>query len=270
MTETYRRLLRESGLPELEARILLEAAASRPRSWLLARLDENAENSVAQLARRLYARRHAGEPIAYITGEREFYSLELLISSDVLIPRPETELLVELALAHLPPQAGRAIDLGTGSGAVAIAIAKHAPDAEVWAVDSSPAALVMAERNAARHGVAVRFVRSDWLDEAPTGRFDLIVSNPPYVAEGDPHLVEGDLRFEPRAALVSGSDGLDAIRRIAHDAKTRLETGGWLLFEHGYDQAERCRDLLAAYGYDEIRSWKDLAGHARVSGGRLL
>lgn len=270
MAETYGRLLRDSGLPEMEARILLEIAAARPRSWLLARLNEPAEDSVAQLARRLYARRHAGEPIAYISGEREFYSLELLISTDVLIPRPETELLVELALTHLSPGGGRVIDLGTGSGAVAIAIAKHAPDAEVWAVDASPAALVIAERNAARHGVAVRFVHSDWLNKAPAGRFDLIVSNPPYIAEDDPHLREGDLRFEPRAALVSGADGLDAIRRIAHDAKSRLETGGWLLFEHGYDQAERCRDLLATYGYDDVRSWKDLAGHARVSGGRLL
>ncbi|HKO87762.1 MAG TPA: peptide chain release factor N(5)-glutamine methyltransferase [Burkholderiales bacterium] len=270
MAETYRRLLRESGLPELEARMLLETAASRPRTWLLARLDEQADEAVEQMARRLYARRHAGEPIAYITGEREFYSLELRITSDVLIPRPETELLVEVALTVGPQGGGRAIDLGTGSGAIAVALAHHAPDMEIWAVDISEIALVVATRNAERHGAAVRFVCSDWFKEVPAGRFDLIVSNPPYIAEDDKHLGQGDLRFEPRLALTGGPDGLDCIRRIAHESRNRLEVGGWLLFEHGYDQAERCHDLLAAYGYSEIRNWKDLAGHVRITGGRLL
>ncbi len=267
MAVTYRQLLRESGLPESEAKILLEAATARPRAWLLAHADECADENQIRIARKLYARRQAGEPIAYITGEREFYSLELAVTPDVLIPRPETELLVELAIELAPNRAGRLIDLGTGSGAVAIALAKHLPDAEVWACDISEAALNVARLNAQRHGVAVRFVRSDWLSEVPPGRFDVIVSNPPYIAAGDAHLQQGDVRFEPRQALVGGADGLDCIRAIVAQSVERLEPGGWLLFEHGYDQAARCRDLLQACGFRDVASWDDLAGIARVTGG---
>lgn len=267
MPETYRDLLRGSGLPELEAKILLEAATARPRSWLIAHADEVADARAAQLVRRLYARRHAGEPIAYITGEREFYSLELSVTPDVLIPRPETELLVELAIELAPNRAGRIIDLGTGSGAIAVALAKHLPDAEVWACDVSEAALNLAKRNAERHNAAVRFLRSDWLKEVPPGRFDLIVSNPPYIPGEDPHLAEGDVRHEPRGALIGGKDGLDCIRTIVAQSVGRIESGGWLLFEHGYDQAPRCRDLLNACGYQDVSSWMDLAGIPRVTGG---
>lgn len=267
MRESYRQLLRGSGLPELEAKILLETATARPRAWLIAHADETADETQAHLARRLFARRHAGEPVAYITGEREFYSLELAITPDVLIPRPETELLVDLAIELAPNRAGRLIDLGTGSGAVAIAMAKHLPDAEVWACDTSEAALNLARRNAERHNAVVRFVRSDWLREVPPGRFDLIVSNPPYIPADDPHLRGGDVRHEPRSALVGGQDGLDCIRDIVAQSLERLEPGGWLLFEHGYDQASRCRDLLNACGYQDVSSWTDLAGIPRVTGG---
>lgn len=268
MPETYRRLLQSSGLPELEAKILLEVATARPRAWLVARLDEIADEAQIQLVRRLYARRHAGEPVAYITGEREFYSLELTVSPDVLIPRPETELLVELAIRVAPNGAGRIIDLGTGSGAVAIALAKQLPDAEVWAADLSDKALNVARRNAERHNAAVRFLRSDWLRDVAAGRFDVIVANPPYIAADDVHLGQGDVRFEPRLALVGGPDGLEAIRAIVAQAMERLEPGGWLLFEHGYDQAGRCRDLLQSCGFQDVESWSDLAGIPRVTGGR--
>ncbi|HEY9397199.1 MAG TPA: peptide chain release factor N(5)-glutamine methyltransferase [Burkholderiales bacterium] len=267
MAETYRRLLRSSDLPELEAKILLETATARPRAWLIAHLDDEADETQVHLARRLYARRHAGEPIAYITGEREFFSLELGITPDVLIPRPETELLVELAIEMAPNRAGRVIDLGTGSGAVAIALAKHLPDAEVWACDVSDQALNVARNNAERHNAAVRFLRSDWFGGVPLGRFDVIVSNPPYVAAEDEHLEEGDVRYEPRGALVGGPDGLECIRTIVAQAVERLEPDGWLLFEHGYDQASRCRDLLHACGYQDVTSWTDLAGIPRVTGG---
>lgn len=270
MGDSYRRLVESSGLPGLEARVLLESATGRPRSWLLARMDDSAEEEIVHLVRRLYARRHAGEPIAYITGEREFYSLDFRITPDVLIPRPETELLVELALSHGLAEGGRAIDLGTGSGAIAVALAHHAPDAEIWAVDRSAQALVVAEENARRHGAGIRFIESDWFDGVPPGRFDMIVSNPPYVPACDMHLDEGDVRAEPRLALIGGDDGLDCLRSIMHQSRERLESGGWLFLEHGYDQAERCRDLLATYGYSEIRSWKDTAGHWRVTGGRML
>jgi release factor glutamine methyltransferase len=269
MAETYRHLVENSGLPGLEARVLLESAAGRPRSWLLARMDESADDQTVHLVRRLYARRQAGEPIAYITGEREFYGLDLRITPDVLIPRPETELLVELALMFGLRDGGRAIDLGTGSGAVALALAHNAPDAEIWATDISAQALTVAEGNARLHGVPIRFLQSDWFERVPPGRFDFVIANPPYVAACDMHLDQGDVRAEPRLALIGGEDGLDCIRRIAHDARGRLEAGGWLLLEHGWDQGERCRDLLAAYGYADVASWEDLSGHPRVSGGRL-
>ena len=208
------------------------------------------------------ARRKSGEPVAYILGRKEFYGLELAVNPAVLIPRPETELLVDLALRF---GFSKAVDLGTGSGAIALALKKHRPLARVVAVEASAAALVVAERNATKHSLDVEFRHGRWL-EGMEESFDLIVSNPPYVAAGDPHLA--DLRFEPIGALVSGADGLDAIRELACSAPARLAAGGWLLLEHGMGQDRAVRELLAAAGLEEATSWPDLAGIPRVSGGR--
>jgi release factor glutamine methyltransferase len=266
---TLRRLLASSNLPETEAKSLAQHALGVSRAWLVARLDDPIDVQQARTIERLYARRQGGEPVAYITGEREFHSLDFAVGPAVLIPRPETELLVDLALQTLAGRGGRVLDLGTGSGAVAVAIAHRAPDAEVWAVDASEKALDVARANAARHHAHIRFVRSDWFSRLAAERFDVIVGNPPYVAAHDPHLAAGDVRYEPRDALVSGSDGLDAIRAIVAQAARHLEAGGWLFLEHGWDQAERSRDLLAACGFHEVESWPDLAGIERVSGGTL-
>jgi release factor glutamine methyltransferase len=225
----------------------------------------------AERYRHWLERRAAGEPIAYLTGACEFYGLEFRVTPAVLIPRPETELLVDLALERLPA-AGRArvLDLGTGSGCIAVTLAHLRPQLEVWAADVSPAALEVARDNARRLLAPVRFRRSDWLAGQAGERFDLILANPPYVAAHDPHLSQGDLRFEPACALVAGEDGLDDIRRIVAAAPAHLAPGGWLLFEHGYDQARRCRALLAAAGFARVASWRDLAGIERVSGGCML
>ncbi len=215
-------------------------------------------------------RRVAGEPIAYIVGEREFYGLSFEVTPDVLIPRPETELLVELALQYMPADA-RVLDLGTGSGAIAIALAHAQPDAIVTALDASPAALAVARGNAQRHSVAVELLHSDWFAALAVPRdmrqFDVIVSNPPYIVAGDPHLTQGDLRFEPADALTDHADGLSALRTIVSGAMSHLVAGGWLFVEHGYDQAAAVRTLLAEQGFVDGQSWKDLAGIERVSGG---
>jgi len=268
VTRTVGALLAESGLPAIEAQALAAHVLGISRAALLAEPGRRIDAEAARRAERLFHRRRAGEPVAYLTGEREFHGLPLRVTPDVLIPRPETELLVDLALERLPNRTGRVLDLGTGSGAVAVAIAHEAPDAEIVAVDASAAALDVARENARRHGAVIRLVRGDWFSGLAGERFDLIVSNPPYVASGDAHLGEGDLRFEPEEALVGGVDGLDAIRTILAGARSHLVPGGWLLFEHGYDQAERCRSLLGMYGYAGIATWPDLAGILRVSGGR--
>jgi release factor glutamine methyltransferase len=269
---TIASLLAASELPPLEAQVLAAHALGIPRASLLADQRRALSDDEARRVERLFHRRRAGEPVAYLTGEREFFGLSLSVTPDVLIPRPETELLVALAL-ELAPEGARVLDLGTGSGAVAIAIAHEDPDAEVVAVDTSADALAVARENARRHGATIRFVYGDWVasvaSRAKDGRFDLIVANPPYIAEGDAHLEQGDLRFEPRGALVSGADGLDAIRAIVARAKDHLVPGGWLLLEHGYDQAERCRSLFGIYGYADVQTWPDLAGIPRVSGGRV-
>ena len=261
-------LLAQSGLPPLEARMLLERLLGKTRVWLIAHADEAAGAEAEQAFAALAGRRRQGEPIAYILGEREFYGLEFRVAPAVLIPRPETELLVELALARIPESAAvRVLDLGTGSGAIAVALAKQRPQARLTAVDVDYAALSVARANARRHRVSVRFFCGDWFGALSGETFDLIVSNPPYVAAGDPHLVMGDVRFEPQRALVGGADGLDCIRAIVANAGAHLRPGAWLLFEHGYDQAEACRALLEAEGYREVQSWPDLAGIPRVSGG---
>ena len=263
---TWRELIAASGLPASEAQLLAAHAAGRPRSWLLAHDDEEA-GAAANTLHVLYARRRAGEPIAYMIGQREFYSLEFTVTPDVLIPRPETELLVDLAVARLP-QRGRLLDVGTGSGAIAVAMAHARPDAAVSACDISEAALRVARGNAARHGAQIDFRHSDVLDGYISERFDIIVSNPPYIAEQDTHLGQGDVRFEPRLALTSGAAGMDLIRRLAASARSHLEAGGWLMFEHGHDQSPACTALLQSLGYAQVRDFSDLAGIPRVCTGR--
>jgi release factor glutamine methyltransferase len=215
-------------------------------------------------------RRIAGEPVAYIVGVREFFSLEFKVSPAVLIPRPETELLVELVLERLADdETASVLDLGTGSGCIAIAIAKHRPGARVVAVERSAAALAIARENSARHRISnLELRQSDWFSALDRERFDLIVANPPYIAADDPHLKQGDLRAEPTDALIAGADGFAAVRAIVARAPQFLNAGGTLLCEHGYDQAARCRELLAAAAFEEVFSCNDLAGVARVSGGR--
>lgn len=260
-------VLRNAPLDALENRILLAHALDLTRVELITQSERVIDDQEAQRLTALFQRRLNGEPIAYITGQREFYGLSLHVSPDVLIPRPETELLVDLAIEHLP-QHGRVLDLGTGSGAIAVAIAHQRPDASVTALDASPAALEIARRNAERHGVRVRLLQSDWYGSLGNDNFDLIVSNPPYIRADDAHLTQGDLRFEPRGALTDHADGLSALRTIIAGAKTYLARGGWLLVEHGYDQALPARHLLAAQNFSEVQSWKDLAGIERVSGAR--
>ena len=265
---TLGQFLAQSGLPPLEARMLAARVLEKNSAWLIAHADEPvgaaAERELAALA----ARRALGEPMAYILGEREFYGMEFRVTPAVLIPRPETELLVELALARIPAAAAlRVLDLGTGSGAVAVALAKQRPQAQLTAVEVDYDALGVARENARRHRVRVRFLCGDWFGPLAAESFDLIVSNPPYVAGADPHLAAGDVRFEPRRALAAGADGLDCIRTIVAKAARHLRADAWLLFEHGYDQADACRALLDAHGYTNVQTWPDLAGIPRVSGG---
>jgi release factor glutamine methyltransferase len=254
-----------------EAAILLAHALGKPRSWLLAHADDPADTAGAAAFAALVERRAAGEPVAYLTGHRGFWTLDLEVTPATLIPRPETELLVELALAKLPREgAPRVADLGTGSGAIALAIARECPHTRVLATDASAAALAVARRNAEANRIRnVGFAQGDWFAALGDERFDLIVSNPPYIAADDPHLERGDLRFEPGSALASGSDGLDDIRRIVAGARSHLAGDGWLLFEHGWDQGTAVRGLLEAAGYRDVFTAQDLEQRDRVSGGSL-
>ena len=251
-----------------ENRILLCQALGITRVGLITQSERTLTAAEAAALERLVQRRLQGEPIAYIVGKREFYGLDFEVDDAVLIPRPDTELLVELALERLPAR-GRVLDMGTGSGAIAVALAHTRRDAQVTALDVSEAALAVARRNAGAHGAAVRFLHSDWFAAVGDERFELVVSNPPYIREGDAHLAQGDLRFEPQGALTDHADGLSALRIIAAGAPAHLAEGGWLLMEYGYDQANEVRALLQAHGYVEVASWRDLAGIERVSGGRI-
>jgi release factor glutamine methyltransferase len=250
-----------------EAEMLLAHVLGRSRAWLFAWPEFRPEVEQCAAFERLVGARAGGEPIAYLTGRRGFWSLDLAVTPAVLIPRPETELLVELALARLPPDAPESVaDLGTGSGAIALALARERPRARVLATDASMDALGVARGNAQRlHIDNVTFAHGDWCAALGDARFNLIVSNPPYIAVGDGHLVEGDLRYEPATALASGVDGLDAIRRICADAGDHLLAQGWLLLEHGWDQAERVRELLHDHGFVAVQSERDAAGHERVT-----
>ena len=257
----------------LEAHVLLGHVLDQSRAYLLAHGEDAIEAEHLTQFQRLLQRRLEGEPIAYLLGEREFFGLSLRVTSEVLIPRPDTELLVELALALIPKHVEfEVLDLGTGSGAVALAIAKHLPACRVWAVDQSPGALAIASENTQELGIHnCRFLLGDWFSPLePDARFDLIVGNPPYIADKDPHLGQGDLRFEPRTALSSGPDGLDAIRLICQEAPTYLKPGGWLLLEHGFEQGTQVRSLLSACGFQHIFSHRDLADLERVSGGQIV
>jgi release factor glutamine methyltransferase len=255
-------------IPANEARLLLGHVVGRNGAWLEAHRDDALDAPAAEQFAVLAARRAAGEPVAYLLGVREFYGRDFTVSPAVLIPRPETELLVDLAKAAVAMPAPRILDLGTGSGCIAVTLALELPGAQVVALDVSPAALEIARANAQRRGANVRFLQSDWFAAVAGERFDLIVANPPYIAEGDPHLETGDLCCEPRLALACGADGLKAIRRIVDAAQAHLQEGAVLYFEHGYDQAEAVAALLGAAGYAGIEQHRDLAGIVRVSGGR--
>lgn len=252
----------------LDARVLAAHVLGVGAAWLIAH-DTDALSDAQQRALDLLVRqRLAGAPIAYLTGTREFFGRVFQVTPAVLIPRPDTELLVELALQRLPAdQPCRVLDLGTGSGCIAVSLAKERPHAHITAVDRMADALALAQHNAMTHQATVEWLHGDWF--APlTGRlFDLIVSNPPYIAEQDPHLTQGDVRFEPMTALVSGAAGLDALRRIITDSRAHLAPGGTLLLEHGYNQDEAVRALFSAAGYRAVENWQDLSGTPRVSGG---
>jgi len=254
------------ALEAREARLLLAAATGFSEASVLAHPERELPAEAEARFRDLAARRKHGEPIAYLLGEKEFYGLPLAVNPAVLIPRPESELLVALALARKPASV---LDLGTGSGAIALAIKRHLPAARVIAVERSAAALAVARRNAVKLGLEVDLRHGLWFEPVAGERFDLVVSNPPYVAMGDPHLDAGDLRFEPRSALVAGADGLESIRAIVRDAPGHLNPGGRLLLEHGLGQDAEVRKLLREAGLEGIATWPDLAGIARVSGGGL-
>jgi len=260
-------LQRQPLLDPVDQRLLVCHALGLSRTALITQSDRALSEDEALRISTLLQRRLDGEPVAYILGQREFYGLPFEVGPAVLIPRPETELLVELALERLPPK-GRVLDMGTGSGAIAVALAHTRPDAQVSALDVSKDALATAARNAASNGVNVRFLESSWYAAVVSEQFDLIVSNPPYIAAGDRHLSEGDLRFEPTGALTDHADGLSALRTIVAGAAQHLPPQGWLLMEHGYDQSQAVRELLVQAGFSEVQSWADLAGIERVSGGR--
>ena len=269
---TIATLLQHSAIDAVDARVLLRTTLGVNDAHLIAHAGDALAAEHAEKFAALAARRAAGEPVAYLVGEREFYGRPFTVSPAVLIPRPETELLVELALERLPRnELLRVLDLGTGSGCIAISIALERGAAQLTATDKSAAALAIAYQNAQHLGARnVAFKTGDWFNALHDGldaKFDLIVSNPPYVAEGDAHLAQGDLRFEPASALSASLGGYACLNAIVDGARAHLNRGAWLLMEHGHDQAVGCRDRLRAAGYAEVQSWRDLAGIERVSGG---
>ena len=265
-------LLRAAELPDsptarLDAELLLAAALGKSRSYLHTWPEKIVSSEAALTFAEYLMRRRAGEPVAYILGQQGFWNLDLEVAPHTLIPRPDTELLVETALALLPATPARVLDLGTGSGAIALALAAARPRADVWAVDVSADALAVARANGQRLGLVVAWHHGHWLAPVAGQRFDVIVSNPPYIAEGDPHLAA--LAHEPRVALASGPDGLRDLRAICAAAPAHLMPGGWLLLEHGHDQATAVRALLHAAGLGPVQSRRDLAGIERCSGGQM-
>lgn len=257
------------SIPIGEARLLLGVLLERNLAWIEAHRDDLLPEDLAARFSVWVVRRASGEPVAYLTGQREFYGREFAVSPAVLIPRHETELLVELALAKVKGMpAPMVLDLGTGSGCIAITLALEAPMTKVTAVDASEAALAMARQNGKTWRAPVSFYQGNWFEPIPHSRFHLIVANPPYIATDDPHLGQGDVRFEPASALVSGSTGMDDIRHITSQAPGHLHPGGTLMFEHGYDQADAVAGVLAERGFVAIEQHRDLAGILRVTLGR--
>jgi release factor glutamine methyltransferase len=271
---TIQTLLANADLPDspsarLDAELLLAAALGKPRSHLRTWPEKEVEAAAFERFSADLARRRGGEPVAYILGRQGFWSLELDVAPDTLIPRPDTELLVETSLALLPATPQQVLDLGTGSGAIALALASERPAWSVVGVDRIAEAVALAERNRQRLQLGnASFAESHWFSALAGRRFALIVSNPPYIAANDRHLGEGDVRFEPASALVSGPDGLDDIRLIVAQAPAHLQADGWLLLEHGFEQAGAVRGLLETAGFAEVHSRRDLAGHERISLGR--
>lgn len=268
-------LLRGAELPDsptarLDIELLLAAAIGKSRSYLHTWPERIVSSEAAQTFASYLQRRRAGEPVAYILGQQGFWNLDLDVAPHTLIPRPETELLVEAALALLPAEPARVLDLGTGTGAIALALASERRNWSVVAVDRVLEAVALAESNRQRLQLDnVTVLNSHWFSALAGQRFELIVSNPPYIAAEDPHLIAGDVRFEPSSALVAGADGLDELRQIIAQAPQYLVAGAWLLLEHGYDQAAAVRELLARNGFEQIESRLDLGGHERISLGRL-
>jgi len=271
LATAVQQLTEQPDTARLDAELLLAHVLHKTRTWLHTWPEQPL--SVQQLAdfQQLVSRRVEGEPIAHLVGRQDFWSLTLQVSADTLIPRPETERLVELALARIPPQAQwRIADLGTGTGAIALALAKERPQSLIIATDQSAAALTVARDNARTNQLAnIQFRQGDWFEalQDETG-FELIVSNPPYIKETDPHLQQGDVRFEPAGALKAGPAGLDDLQHIIQGALAHLVPGGWLLLEHGYDQGDAVLQLLKQAGYEQVTDYRDLAGQPRVAEGR--
>lgn len=260
----------DKSIARLEGRILASHAWGVTASWLIAHDTDTLTPQQHAQFQALFERRLNGEPIAYITGEREFYGRSFRITPATLIPRPETELLVEVVLAHIPlQQATDILELGTGSGCIAVSLALERPCARITAIEQSDAALSIAKMNARKWDAQLEFLQSDWFSALANRKFDIIVSNPPYVASLDPHLHQGDVRFEPLRALTSGLKGLDDLAHIIANAPSYLKPRGAVFLEHGYDQAEAICDLLAETGFSNIRTWQDLAGKDRVTGAIL-
>lgn len=274
MTPTLAELLASAELPDsdtarLDAELLLCHAIGKPRTYLRTWPERQPDAEQLRRFEQLLSQRRRGVPIAYLLGEQGFWSLQLEVSASTLIPRPDTERLVEVALEVGPEGAAQVLDLGTGTGAIALALAVERPQWQLTGVDRIAEAVALAQRNARRLQIGnAHFEQSDWFGVLAGRRFDVIVSNPPYIAADDPHLQQGDVRFEPGSALVSGADGLDDIRVLVSQAPSHLHTAGWLLFEHGWQQADAVAQLLREQGFEQVQSWRDLGDQQRVTGGQ--